>query len=102
MKKLLYLICFVTILVSGCASTEATMSSDIITVEGKVNQRGHTPFQAWMVETSDRNTYVLIMDAKGGDYSTSKTYLVTGRLYLDQWNGKDYAHLEVLSIEDAM
>jgi hypothetical protein len=78
------------------------MQSDIITVEGKVNQRGNTPFQAWMVETADRNSYVLIMNAKGGDYSTSKTYRVTGRLYLDKWNGTDYAHLEVVSIEDAM
>ncbi|NND71133.1 MAG: hypothetical protein HKN43_06110 [Rhodothermales bacterium] len=102
MKITILTIALLSICLTGCTTAENTASADIITVEGRVNQRGNTPFQAWMIETSDRNSYILVWDAEGGQYSTSKNYRVTGRLYVDQWNGKDYAHLDVISIEDAM
>ena len=102
MKNMIFGICVSLFIIAGCATSEPTTTADIITVEGKINQRGNTPFQALMIETPDRNLYILKTDSSPADFSGSKQYSVTGRLYLDQWNGTDYAHLEVISIEESM
>ena len=100
MKHLSLLVLIISFLVVGCGVSQQTTAPDIITVEGRISERGNTPFQAWMLETADRNSYILVMEAEGGQYSSSRTYQVTGRLYLDQWNGRDYAHLEVISVNE--
>ncbi len=100
MKKVITSVLLSGTLIVGCSSSQTAMTSDVITVEGRVNQRGNTPFQTWMVETESGNSYVLVMESTPGQYSSSKKYRVTGRLYKDQWNGKDYAHLEVAAITD--
>lgn len=100
MKNLLLLLVFVVLASAGCSGSQDVVDGNVITVEGHISQRGNSPFQAWMLETDQRNSYVLVMDATGGQYSSSKSYSVTGRLYKDQWNGKDYAHLEVYVVTE--
>lgn len=100
MKHPSLLVLIISILVIGCGVSQQSTAPDIITVEGRISQRGNTPFQTWMIDTPDRNSYVLVMEAAGDEYSPSRTYRVTGRLYLDQWNGRDYAHLEVISVNE--
>lgn len=100
MKNLIALVALITLVVTGCTSSQDMVDSNVITVEGQISQRGNTPFQAWMLENDQRNSYILVMDANGGEYSSSKSYSVTGRLYKDQWNGKDFAHLEVFMVTE--
>lgn len=90
----------------GCAGAAGTASqatpSDVITVEGQATVRGNTPFTGIMLETGQRNTYVLVFDED--EKRTVQADLparlrVTGVLYVDDWNGMPYAHLRVTAME---
>ena len=90
----------------GCAgtapSTNQTHAIDVITVEGRASVRGNTPFTAVMLETDQRNLYVLALD--DADRQTLENDLparlrITGVLYVDDWNGVPYAHLRPTSVE---
>lgn len=73
---------------------------DRITVEGTVSVRGAEPFTGVFLETPDRNSYVLRMDAdarRGLDVPGRRR--VTGVLTVDTWNGLRLAHLDVERIE---
>lgn len=87
---------------AGCAaSTTTTGSQHIITVEGQVSSRGNEPFAAQMLETDDRNLYVLNLDgAPQTSFIYGRRYRIEGRLYLDDWNSFPYAHLQVLEVTE--
>jgi len=96
------------IFVSGCSSSKsvsnsATSESNMISVEGYVSVRGNVPFIAVVLETDDRNTYILKLTPEMSQTLTTPARLnVTGRLYLDYWNGVALAHLEVVELERVM
>ena len=88
----------------GCAGTAPSTDQplDVITVEGRASVRGNTPFTAVMLETDQRNLYVLVLD--DADRQTLERELparlrITGVLYVDDWNGVPYAHLRPTSLE---
>lgn len=85
---------------AGCASDRPLEEAgDIITVVGTVTVRGNTPFEAMILETEDHNLYVLELDSgRRRALMTPARLTVRGRLYLADWNGAPFAHLEVLSI----
>ena len=81
-------------LITGCAGSNPY--SEFISVEGQISVRGNEPFTAVILYTAARNYYVLNQrDEDRGDLLTPATYRVTGQLYLDQWNGRNFAHLAV-------
>lgn len=88
--------CFMSACLVSCA-TDRVSDADIITVEGMVAVRGNEPFAAYVLETSDRNTYVLVFPEA---VETPVRLQVTGRLYLGEWMGQPYAHIEVHSHEE--
>lgn len=86
---------------TGCASTQTTGSQHVITVEGQVSTRGNVPFTAQMLETDQRNLYILnVEDAPVTSFTYGRMYRITGRLYKDDWNSYPYAHLQVLEVEE--
>lgn len=87
---------------AGCAaSTTTTGSQHIITVEGHVSSRGNEPFAAQMLETDNRNLYVLnLEDAPQTSFIYGRRYRIEGRLYLGEWNSYPYAHLQVLEVTE--
>lgn len=86
------------VLVSGCATMH--QSSDQITVEGRAVVMGNVPFAALILETKDHNSYILKMDAALRDsLMTPAMIRVKGQLYLDNWNGRPFAHIRVASFE---
>ena len=91
---------FSTCLVS--CTTDRVSDTDIITVEGMVTVRGNEPFAAYVLETSDRNTYILTFPevAETPAPETPARLHVTGRLYLAEWEGQSYAHIEVHAYEE--
>lgn len=85
----------------GCAS-QGILSSNTITVEGQVSARGNEPFSALILETDDRNLYVLVFEAGSGEtLQRSGRYRVKGSLFLREWNGRPFAHLQVVAWEEA-
>ncbi len=88
---------FMSACLVSCA-TDRALDSDTITVEGMVTVRGNEPFAAYVLETSDRNTYVLIFPEA---VETPARLQVTGRLYLGEWMGQSYTHIEVHSHEES-
>ena len=83
-------------------TTDRVSDTDIITVEGMVTVRGNEPFAAYVLETSDRNTYILAFPeaAETPAPETPARLQVTGRLYLGEWEGQSYAHIEVHAYEE--
>ena len=83
----------------GCAFPDTPPPDEPITVEGRVAVRGNEPFAAYVLRTDDRNAYVLTFES-GADRPQTPAHLrVTGTLYLDDWNGRPYAHLRVQAWE---
>ena len=94
---------FILIFFSSCATDRVT-SADTITVEGMVTVRGNEPFEAYILETPDRNTYVLAF-SNTEEIPTPETparLRVTGRLYLVEWEGQSCAHIEVHAYEEPL
>lgn len=86
------------LLVSACRTSSLTPAP--LVVEGTITVRGNEPFSAVILQTSDRNHYILKMSTAMRKRLITPAYRrVTGRLYLEQWNGRDFAHLEVYQIE---
>ncbi len=84
---------------AGCASTPH-LPADVVTVEGRIARRGNEPFTALMLETKDRNLYVLVFDpGPAPDFSVVARYRVTGHLYRGEWNSYAFAHLRVMNVE---
>ena len=90
----------------GCAGTTSgtnqLTSDDVITVEGQVSVRGNTPFTALMLETAQRNLYVLVMSEakrKALQPTLPGRFRITGAVYADDWNGRPYAHLRPIVME---
>lgn len=74
-------------------------SGDVITVSGEVTVRGNEPFAAYVLETADRNFYVLEMDPETARaISTPSHAEITGEVYLAEWNGRPFAHLRVIDV----
>lgn len=100
-KSLGLIVCLMSLLLStGCASsTQTTGTQHLIIVEGQVSTRGNEPFTAQMLETADRNLYVLNLEgAPISSFIYGRTYRIKGRLYKDDWNSFPYAHLQVLEV----
>lgn len=90
-------------LFAACAAPQATSTTDTITVEGTVTYRGNEPFSALVLETDQRNLYVLNVDDMQADAIASNTPMrvrATGTLYRDEWNGQPIAHLRVRTLFD--
>lgn len=90
------------LLLTGCMTAEpSAQPQHIITVEGQVSSRGNEPFAAQMLETDDRNLYVLNLDdAPQTSFIYGRRYRIEGRLYLGEWNSFPYAHLQVLEVTE--
>lgn len=83
--------------ISGCSIPKVAEST--LTVEGVVAIRGNEPFTAIVLETQSRNYYVLkLAPDERRDLITPARYRVRGRLYLDDWNGRNYAHIDVAAM----
>ncbi len=79
------------------------VGSDVITAEGIVTVRGNVPFTAVVLETDDHNWYILEMTQSMRDgFMTPARLKVNGRLYLDDWRGRPFAHLEVHEFEQIL
>lgn len=58
--------------------------------------RGNEPFTAVILETDQRTQYVLVLTPEmRSALSAPAPVRVTGRLFLGEWNGRPYAHIEV-------
>lgn len=87
----------VSSIVMGCSVPPEKL--EILSLEGLVTVRGNVPFNAAILETDARNFYVLKLTTEQQSMLiTPARYRVIGRLYLDDWNGKPFAHLEVREI----
>lgn len=87
------------VLVAGCSSPERLTQAEI-TVEGMVTARGNEPFVRYFMETENRNYYVLrIPEADLSAFRTPARLRATGRVYVEEWNGRSYTHLDVSSWE---
>lgn len=96
MKRLLALLFLVC---ASCTGPRAGFM-DRITVEGILSVRGAEPFTGVFLETDERNSYVLRLDAasrRGLDMPGRRR--ITGILSVDTWNGVRLAHLDVERIE---
>lgn len=88
-----------------CASPRGSSNGtsaivDTITVEGDVTARGNEPFSAYVLETDERNFYVLeLPDELADDFATPARIRVTGRLYRGEWEGRPFAHIDVARYE---
>lgn len=96
--KLLLLLA--TMASASCASS--AYRAEPMTVQGTITVQGNEPFTAVILQTPSRNYYILKMSPEmRSRLITPAIRKVTGHLYLDQWNGRDFAHLDVVRIEPA-
>ena len=82
--------------IHGCATVQnAEVNS--ITVEGYTIVMGNEPFAEVILTTSDNNSYVLKMNQDlRGTLTTPAQLRVSGRLYLSTWDGRPFAHIDVV------
>ena len=97
----LVLLLVLTTLAAGCTGSDAASSDEPVSVEGRVTVRGNEPFTAYMLQTDNRNAYVLVFEEETETPQAPARLRVTGTLYLGDWNGQSYAHLRVQTWEDA-
>lgn len=107
MRLTLLLLFFVGLyLGTGCASPETTRTAtneSVLTVEGTITLRGNEPFTTYVLETEDRNSYVLNLEELADEqqsFTTPVDARVTGALYADTWGDRPYAHLRVTTMEE--
>ena len=88
------------LLMDGCAVPRSS-AQDAITVEGGVSVRGNEPFTELVLQTDDRNYYVLKFaspEERGRVQNQAPSrFVVTGDVYRDVWGGRAFAHLRVKS-----
>lgn len=90
----------IVLLVSACAGTG--VMPEVLDVEGTITVNGNEPFTAVILRTPSRNYYILKMSTEMRQALITPAYRrVIGRLYLDEWNGRDFAHLDVHRMETA-
>jgi hypothetical protein len=90
----------VATLATGCASIQQAQSEAAITVSGMAMVMGNVPFTALILETKDRNSYILTMgNAMRDSLMTPAQIEVEGELYLAEWNGKPFAHIRVSQLK---
>jgi hypothetical protein len=84
--------------IDGCASSGAAWE-DTVEVEGVVSVRGNEPFTELVLQTSDRNYYVLEFDNPDErsrmQQATPATFSVRGPVYRGVWGSRAFAHLRV-------
>lgn len=89
---------------SGC-SAQAPLVRDVVIAEGLVSVRGAEPFTELVLETTDRNYYVLKFaspEERAAVQDASPAFFrVEGDVYRGEWNGRAFAHLRVESVEPA-
>ena len=90
------MVCLLCMGLAFCA-TDREPAADMITVEGTVAVRGNEPFARYVLETPDRNAYILVFREA---VETPARLRVTGRLYLEDWMGRSHAHIEVHTYEE--
>lgn len=98
MQRLSLLPVILVLLASGCG-TSRTTPADIVTVEGVVSVRGNEPFTELVLETADRNHYVLKFESEEErtqvqDQSPAP-FEVSGEVYEGVWGSRPFAHLRV-------
>ncbi|MFQ5571504.1 MAG: hypothetical protein ACE5G0_17635 [Rhodothermales bacterium] len=86
----------------GTAPTSKPTRADTITVEGWASVNGHEPFSVILLETDQRNFYVLAVEE--AEVPALKRllparYRVTGTLYMAEWNGQSHAYLRPTAME---
>ncbi|MDX1430198.1 MAG: hypothetical protein R3282_07920 [Rhodothermales bacterium] len=95
-----FLVC-AFIFAAGCAPSADTIKDDSseIEVEGLVSVRGNEPFTALVLETADRNTYVIVSEDSEVRSEIQRRspgrFRVSGVVYKGSWQGRDRAHLRV-------
>lgn len=86
------------LLLVGCTAPRAAQQ-DTITVSGIVTVRGNEPFTELVLQTEDRNYYVLKFsnpEERGQVQNMSPASLeITGDVYRDIWGSRAFAHLRV-------
>ena len=82
---------------TGCQSTSIG-TVERITVEGIITVRGNVPFTEIVLETAGHNYYVLeVSEDQRAELMTPAKAVIDGRVFLGEWNGSPFAHLEDLS-----
>ncbi len=83
---------------SGCSQTQM-VRFDVQEVEGRVTVRGNEPFTAVILETEERNWYVLDLtpEQRLGLVNPS-IQRVVGEVYRGDWNGNAFARIRVSEI----
>jgi len=80
--------------ISGCFVSRVPES--FVTVEGVVTIRGNEPFTATVLQTQNRNEYILkLAPDERGRLITPARFRARGCWYLDGWNGRNYAYTDV-------
>lgn len=97
---LLILLTGVAVLGSGCMAPGQTSSNPsieaVITVEGTVNSFGAEPFAAVVLNSAERNSWVLELSAADRDRLMMPARVrVTGSVYAADWQGRTRAHMRV-------
>ncbi|MDA1027619.1 MAG: hypothetical protein O3B41_01015 [Bacteroidetes bacterium] len=83
----------------GCVSVAPTAQNQI-TVEGRAVVMGNVPFAKLILETSDRNSYILEMSREMRDsLMTPAQIRVTGSLSVGAWNGRPFAQIQVSDLK---
>ena len=98
-------VCCVLFTAPACTSSQSggesspgqSLDRSVVQVEGQVSSRGNAPFEALVLETSDRNMYVLVFDGDAPNFEYGALYSVSGLLHSAEWNGAKYAHINVAS-----
>lgn len=85
-------------LVDACTTTQQAVR-DEVSVEGVVSVRGNEPFTELVLQTPDRNYYVLKFadpaERSRMQNAAPASFAVTGEVYRGEWGGRAYAHLRV-------
>lgn len=88
------------LLVDACATTQPT-SMDAVRVEGTVTVRGNEPFTELVLQTPERNYYVLKFGSQEErsqmQNAAPASFAVSGDVYRDVWGSRAFAHLRVRS-----
>ena len=100
------------LLAAGCSGPSATTdlppsgsrvtNVDMIQVEGYVSARGNAPFSRVVLETDDRNFYVLALDREAEGRLRAALpgrYRAVGILMMGEWDGRPSAHLRPIEME---
>lgn len=85
---------------SGCVQSRSTSarqgSTAEITVEGTVNSFGAEPFTAVILNSDERNSWVLELSAEDRDRLMMPARVrVTGTVHAADWQGRLRAHMRV-------